>query len=242
MKIAEKENLHIRYNSKVTNVDFSKDGSINVSIGTADQIKVEEYDFVVWAIPAINSLWSFTGTDMTKEYELFSKMTHSYFSTSLVDEIGTKRSSAPEDWFYSNIVNKTSNIVWANRDSYSVLNNIHGPSYEQGLNETAGDGKEDRTMVFYQYSNSEEMPLTKDLMCKLRKHLVSMGVTSYSVVDQYKWLYFPRFTQQQTEEGNHWKMLDIQGKKKVWYIGSSVSFESVKSVVEYNLLLINRME
>ena len=34
----------------------------------------------------------------------------------------------------------------------------------------------------------------------------------------------------------------MQGKYGIWYAGSSVSFESVKSVVEYNKILTSNMD
>ena len=34
----------------------------------------------------------------------------------------------------------------------------------------------------------------------------------------------------------------MQGKHGIWYAGSSVSFESVKSVVEYNKILLSNMD
>lgn len=245
-EIAKQNQLDIEFNSKVMNVDLGNPDSskpIRVHVSkNAEEVQVHEYDFIVWAVNAKSSLWSFTGGDTKEERKLFEGMTHSYYSTSLVDEMGTKRSQAPEDWFFTNIKDSQSNIVWADRDSYGVLNQINGPAYEQGLNKTGDDDSPKRSMVIYQYSVSEQEPRTQELMEEIGKHFQAMGATSYLVVDQNKWSYFPRFNQTQTEEGNHWRVLDIQGNNNVWYIGSSTSFESVKSCVEYNLLLINRME
>lgn len=43
-------------------------------------------------------------------------------------------------------------------------------------------------------------------------------------------------------KGYLWRILEMQGKYSMWYIGSSVCFESVKSVIEYNELLVRNMQ
>ena len=54
--------------------------------------------------------------------------------------------------------------------------------------------------------------------------------------------YFPRWNFYGASKGYHWDMIDIQGERNVWFIGGGVSFESVKSVMEYNRLLLSIMK
>eukprot|EP00794_Sanderia_malayensis_P011742 gene11742-12963_t len=68
-----------------------------------------------------------------------------------------------------------------------------------------------------------------------------MGATYVKIRQVYPWRYFPRFNPADTRSGILWDIVDMQGKHGMWYIGSSVIFESVKSVVEYNELLISKM-
>lgn len=49
--------------------------------------------------------------------------------------------------------------------------------------------------------------------------------------------YFPH--SQDLSECSPWDILPLQGQDNIWYIGSSVSFESVESVMDYNNLLIS---
>ena len=44
------------------------------------------------------------------------------------------------------------------------------------------------------------------------------------------------------ESGILWRILELQGRYGMWYAGSSVRFESVKSVVEYNKILVSNMQ
>lgn len=206
------------------------------------RVKVEEFDFVVWAIPAVKSLCSFSQGDISRERELFTGMTNSFYTSSLIDEVGSRRSPAPEDWFYTTILSNRTNAVWASRDSYGFLNSISGPAYQQGLNATGDDGNTaERTLVVYQYSQSDQEPRSEDLKAEIDIHFNALGATSYRIVDQNKWAYFSRFSNDQIESGNVWRVLDLQGLNRVWYIGGSTSFDSVKGCVDYNLLLINRM-
>ena len=41
-------------------------------------------------------------------------------------------------------------------------------------------------------------------------------------------------------KGNHWDVFALQGFHRTWYAGASVCFESVKSVMEYNNLLLRQ--
>lgn len=43
------------------------------------------------------------------------------------------------------------------------------------------------------------------------------------------------------QEGRLWDVFSLQGRHRTWYIGSSVSFEAIRSVMEYNNLLVRNM-
>ena len=62
------------------------------------------------------------------------------------------------------------------------------------------------------------------------------------IVKQVIWSYFPRYSKEDLADGVLWNIYDLQGKYNTWYLGSSVCFESVKSVVEYNLLLLRNYD
>jgi hypothetical protein len=58
------------------------------------------------------------------------------------------------------------------------------------------------------------------------------------VLYQKNWDYFPHFTQDAIKALIPWRVLEHQGRWRTWYIGSSVSFESVEDVTKYNLLVL----
>ena len=42
------------------------------------------------------------------------------------------------------------------------------------------------------------------------------------------------------EAGRLWDVFRMQGRKGIWYSGASVSHESIRSVMEYNNLLVRK--
>ena len=70
------------------------------------------------------------------------------------------------------------------------------------------------------------------------------NITGYTpdIVTTVRWTpYFPRWSPSQVVEGRLWDIFSMQGKYRTWYAGSSVCYESVKSVMEYNKLLLRQM-
>ena len=243
--MASKNNLTIRYNIHIDSIHRTRRGkdpespTEKVLIYIKGRENPEEYDFLVWAAPAKNSLQVFGEDARSCEKLLFGPMVTSYYTTTLVDAVGTMRTSSPVDWWYSNIYSKQDMAVWAQRDSYSVMFGYKGEEYEKGNLPTGNDTKSIRSSIYYQFSQTP--PAVSSLQSHLDDHLQRLGTTFREIKTRYRWPYFPRFTQKQIQDGAHWRVLDTQGRHKVWFIGGSVSFESIKSVVEYNQLLVSCM-
>ena len=88
-----------------------------------------------------------------------------------------------------------------------------------------------------------ENPLSeKQLNDQLKRHYQEgFNATDVEILQTISWRYFPKWSLSEIEQGRHWQVFGIQGKNKLWYAGSSVCFESVRSVMEYNKLLIKQM-
>ena len=67
------------------------------------------------------------------------------------------------------------------------------------------------------------------------------NASSVEILQTISWEYFFRWSPKEMEDGRLWQVLRNQGTRLTWYIGSSVSFEAVRSVMEYNNLLIRNM-
>ncbi len=54
--------------------------------------------------------------------------------------------------------------------------------------------------------------------------------------------FYPRWTVDQIGRGLHWDFFDRQGRDGFWVVGDGASFESTKSVMEYNALLLRQAD
>ena len=50
-----------------------------------------------------------------------------------------------------------------------------------------------------------------------------------------------RWSPAEMTSGRPWEVLGMQGREGIWFAGSSVSFESLSAVMEYNKLLLRQM-
>lgn len=67
------------------------------------------------------------------------------------------------------------------------------------------------------------------------------AVRKHKVLDRRYWSdYFPHWSQKEIQAGLPWDVLDIQGRNRTFWIGASTSFESLRDVLNYNLLIMDR--
>ena len=76
---------------------------------------------------------------------------------------------------------------------------------------------------------------------KFKNEFAKFRSRDIKIINLKTWNYFPRFAVQEMADGILWKTAEHQGEMSTWFVGSSVIFESTKSVLEYNKLTINRM-
>ena len=250
--IVEEEKIQITFNVDILQIyrpstqkpdatSKSRDVWIAQRIGKNGIPEWQYYNFVIWSPEMKDSihLWK---DPVTEEVEYFSKTEERYFTTSLIDTTGMIRGHTPIDYWVDNMAQKRENSVWAQRDSYGVINKQSGPEYRSAKLPTGGNNgdRSMRTTVVYQMG--KKLSSLRFLARILRKHIRDVKGDIVSIIDAKTWRYFPRYSPADMETGILWKILKLQGKYNMWYIGSSVCFESVKSVVEYNRLIVENME
>ena len=175
-----------------------------------------------------------------KENAIFSKLKSAYYTTTLINSEGYKRGLSPTEYWVRNVYGKQDDLLWSVRDPYSSVNGYKGALYQNNTYPTGNDGKSMRTTVCYQYGLSR--PNRNRVNQILKNAFKQNGATKVNILKTAIWRYFPRFSPVDSQRGILWDILDIQGKYGIWYAGSSVIFESVKSVVEYNKLLVRSMQ
>lgn len=182
-----------------------------------------------------------------KEHKLFGKTSYTYFTTAIVNSTGGLRALSPILYWYDNIVSKIDHIVWGQRDSYAVLNGYFGENYQKGVYPNGNDTSKVQTNVVYlmgkepidpRHSSRDKERLVKSI----QSTAAGIGASEVHVRDLITWKYFPRYSPEDMERKILWDIVKYQGKKNMWYLGSSVIFESVKSVIEYNKMMVKNMK
>lgn len=170
----------------------------------------------------------------------FSRSRPTWFTTSIVDTEGATKGPAPIDYLFDNIILKRQDSFWAQRDSYPALRDCIGERYQSGKCQAGDDDRNVRTTVTYQMS--DRPPYRVELIRNLRESLKNINATCINIQRMITWRYFPRYSSFDMEHGILWRILEMQGTHGMWYIGSSVSFESVKSVIDYNALILKNFD
>lgn len=238
-EIARQTNLDIRLSNPVRKIiHLPHSNKFLVKYWKCGRWYRELFDFVI-VTPTMKYMSNII-TFPPKAKEMFDKAFNYYYTTSLVDtDYGAKRGLTPQDYFTYNINSKEESAVWVHRDSYAALNYITDSNYTKGLFPDGPDGQFIQSSVYYQFS--KQRPDWATLTRKLKDHVLNTEkVTNFKIKERTIWNYFPRYSVSDMATGILWDIFDLQGEHGMWYIGSSVSFESVKSVVDYNNLLLRQ--
>ena len=102
-----------------------------------------------------------------------------------------------------------------------------------------GSSGDQKTFTVFQYCNSTCS--LEDTNQKLTDHYTTFGATDIEILRTFTWPYFPRWNIKDAEKGRHWDLYNLQGVGNVWIIGGGTIFESVRTVMGYNQLLIENM-
>ncbi len=54
--------------------------------------------------------------------------------------------------------------------------------------------------------------------------------------------FFPRWSTAEVSRGRHWDLFEMQGRYGLWVVGDGASYESTKSVMEYNRLILRQAQ
>ena len=176
-----------------------------------------------------------------REAEYFNKTDIHYFTTAIIDTTNETRSISPVLYFLkSNHSEIYDNRVIAQRDSYSAINEFTGPLYQNATYPISKDNSSFMTTVDYIMAKIKQSE--SELNRTFIEHKQRLKANRTSIFKMEQWRYFPRYSEEDMESGILWRILELQGKYGMWYTGSSVCFESVKSVVEYNKILVSNMK
>jgi len=223
--IAERENLSIMLNSNITEARRIKNGVILTVNGSEIT-----YDFLIWS-PELKKSLAVLKPRKKDEWKAFNSTKADFLVSTLIGLAGGRRAPTPTSYWLDNVVKKRNSSVWASRNTKEAFDMGTTSFY----NASSYEKMERRFEMAYQYSGKRPC---KPLM-KVLGHFDKTGVSNIESTNQTVWRYFPHYSSKELTNGVLWDILEMQGRHKTWYIGSSVSFESLKSVLEYNKLLLS---
>ena len=248
-KLVETENITIHFNTKVTELKRQKvsqnEPNSYISIVTTQDTKTNAtnsrtYDFLIWT-PEMKESLPLWDDHFGKEAEYFSKTYAHYLTTALIDTVNETSSISPITYYMKSKSNEMyGNRIIAQRDSYATINRFTGMLYENGVYPVSEDHLNVMSTVNYIMAKAKQSQ--KALYRKFMEHKQYLKAKKTLILQMEQWRYFPRYSKEDIESGILWRILEMQGKYGIWYAGSSVSFESVKSVAEYNKILLSNMD
>lgn len=219
--------LHIEFNVDIKTIERNQSAAAVVIKGT-NRITGKETEWLaeelILTMPAKDSL-SILQNPTADEVAAFSKQKASAFIASIISCGGDKRLEHQRIVLPKNL----------NLGGPGHVVNLRNSSACTTQHSSAHHGKLD--LVALQYMDQGNYNLS-ELRESLKEELSAIGLKDVEIGLQKEWSYFPHFDAEQIQAGYPWKIIDIQGKNHTWYGGSSVCFETVLSVVNYNNHLI----
>ena len=188
---------------------------------------VTKCNFLIWT-PEMSGLLEVLDAPSPREQQVLGGQSTEVYTANIINLRGHTDQDVSKTYL-DNIASKKDQSVVLDVDGFALKSGEKARS--RGL----------RTLWSGQMSrNTSSLP---GLQGTLRHHyLHQFPSSSLEVVESQSWTnYFPRWSPGQMTAGRPWDVLQLQGSQGVWYAGSSVSFESLSAVVEYNNLLLRQM-
>lgn len=236
--IVAKENFDIRYFSDIDSIDRNEDSvELHVTKSNSKVLK-EKCDFLIWT-PPMPELLNGLLTPFKEEIDLFSTLSSHVFVATLMKEKGVIR-NRPITYYQESVDKKIDGGVVADGSLEDALNYC-----EKGCPKTIDD---------YSRNNGSQRHITvlqlgREAVSEARSNEIArahyekgFNASSLEFLNTKTWEYFYKWSPDEVAKGNHWKVFNIQGLHRTWYAGSSVCMETIKSVLEYNELLLRQMK
>ena len=234
--VVKKEKFDIRFLTSIQKIDRDKDG---VKIDYRDS-KSKEYTedcgFLIWT-PPMPDLLQYLSRPTEKETSLFSSLTPHIFVSSLI-QIQDKIPNLPIAYYRENLESKIEGAVTSDMDVEEILNHCEDCLTNENMSSSMNGFANLKYVLQLRKNAINEMESNEIVR---RHYEQGFNARNIEFLDTITWQYFYKWAPNEMAQGNHWKVFDIQGTERTWYAGASVCFETVKSVMEYNKLLLRQL-
>ena len=229
----------VHLNSPVTSVVRNSEQAV-VTVNGSEHV----FDWIVFAIPMPSGLKVLDSTP--EEIEVFERFTF----TELVGSYSRLRNLGvlPDDvalfsWVDHYLAQTDTHEVKYNPITKQLSNSTllrDGDSHPWTLRAAHNIKSFADTGVIGALQISAVDESDESLWQKTREGLAPYSLVIEEQLVQERWQYFPRKNNAEILEGKHpWKIWDMQGAKRTWFVGSYTNHENVASILDYNLQLVN---
>ena len=235
--VVKEEKFDIRFLTSIQNIDRDEHG---VKIHYRDSMSkehTEDCGFLIWTPPMPDLLQSLS-RPTKEETSLFTSLTPHIFVSTLMKGQG-KITNPPIVYYRETLEDKIEGAVTAEMGMEGTLNYCEKDcSSIENMSSNMNGFADIKTVLQLRKTAINEMESNEIVRSHYEK---GFNATDIEFLDTITWQYFYKWAPRELAQGNHWKVFDIQGTNRTWYAGSSVCFESVKSVMEYNKLLLRQL-
>jgi len=234
-RAVSREQLDVHKNVRVNKIRRKMSSNIDVYLKFSNGTNMwREFDFMIWAPEARLSL-KYLQPYTENEYQMFLRPKTRYMIKTLADTLDVQRSDSPIEMFPSALRHNNGSIV-SSIDTINVMNRRNNIVYQLNLYPNGNDNTKVKSAVYTQFTDVP-YPSAASMNAKLTQELKAMGSTSTTIIDTKIWRYFQHYTAEDLTNGIWYKILKMQGSNHMWFIGSSIWFDSIKSIFDYNEIL-----
>ena len=234
--IVKEEKFDIRFNTKIKKIYRNKwEVKVNYE-NAASKLQTKKCGFLIWT-PPLPGIIKHLSNPSKEERDLFTKLTPLTFVSSLMRAKGTIRNT-PKTFYRESLEDKIDDSVTGDLDVEGTLNYCNNQC-EKNITDYDEMVSSSRIISIYQLKRNNR---NKDQSIEAAKNHFELGfnASNVEIFSTIQWENSFKWSPSEVAKGNHWKVFNMQGKHRTWYAGASVSFESVKSVIEYNKLLLRQ--
>jgi len=229
--------VQVRLNTEISRIDREPQGAwITDKSG-----KREHFDWIVMAAPMPQAL-TLIPDATPEELAVFGSFNYHELSATMFDVSSMGNLPADVELFtWSDRLPSQTDYFRESLENGKIVREMYDADGDDGpvtLRHTANiKGHQDNIAGVLQISDF------RATNAQLQAAVIS-DASAYGVQLQplhtYRWTYMPFLNISDiVADRKPWRMWDLQGKTRTWWVGSYVSFESVADVLDYNLQLVN---
>ena len=244
--IVNKEKFDIRFNVAIQNiVRTERDVTIHYKSAHSD-LHTKTCGFLIWSAPMPQLLKSLSNPTQL-ESDLFTTMSCDGLISTMMRGKGTIR-NMPITFYRENLGNMVDDSVIADADIEGILRYCKKDcQYDIEKYNSMYNVRVMTTLQILRNVTYRSGPFGEDELETIKKNAKNhyekyFNTSDIEILSTFTAEYFYRWNPYEVQKRNPWKVFAMQGNFRTWYIGASVSFESVDSVMEYNKLLLRQFE